>query len=141
MPDPPAADRRDTTTLLRHIRRAVDAERDRGPGEEMYVIAERAGALAEDVARLDWKLRHGSELPTDWRYRFSPQVDPLDGYVQVSFVWSVEHGVCFECSCPAAFLVHGVYGDDQPSMPACAVCAANNAVDGHTITRIDGEAG
>lgn len=52
--------------------------------------------------------------------------------VDVHFRWSDEWGYCHDCNAPAAFYAH-----DGFKLPICAVCAANYAVDGATITRID----
>lgn len=52
--------------------------------------------------------------------------------VTVQFQWDDQHGECYDCGLPAAFSV----GLDI----VCAVCAANHAVDGDVIVRLDSEA-
>lgn len=72
----------------------------------------------------------------EWDYR--PEQKRTD-LVTVTFEWSNEHGECYECGRPAAFLV----GDRRESFDTadlrCAVCAANAAVDGETIIRVEGD--
>ena len=66
------------------------------------------------------------------------------GFEVVTFVWHSRHGHCYECGLPAAFktghyleqpLPHNIPDEDK----RCAVCAANHAADGETITRIENE--
>jgi hypothetical protein len=73
----------------------------------------------------------------------------LDDGVTVTFgdpiVWHNDHGPCYECGLPAAFAVPDAYGRRDAEEPftakhkRCAVCAANDAVDGERIIRLDGE--
>ena len=93
-----------------------------------------------------------------------PVLTPLaSGLVQVTFEWDPKHGQCYECGAPAGFYVgetapgtaedcearmrHDSGGnrgceyppahDKRPEGLRCAVCAANNAVDGDgPITRL-----
>lgn len=62
--------------------------------------------------------------------------------IKVTFNWSDEHGRCYECGLPAAFLVPNAYGDNidiGDKHKRCAVCAANDACDGEIVTRIPDE--
>jgi hypothetical protein len=52
----------------------------------------------------------------------------------VVFQWSRKHGECLDCGLPAAFI--SLNGHGEPNARLCAVCAANAAADGETITRI-----
>ena len=55
----------------------------------------------------------------------------------VTFQWSTEHGECYDCGNPAAFI-----SDEHNTAPEnlrCAVCAANDAAAGAAIRRIDPE--
>ena len=52
--------------------------------------------------------------------------------VTVTFEWDDEWGACYECGVPAAFRIDGL-----TDYRVCAVCAANSAAGGDTITRID----
>lgn len=68
---------------------------------------------------------------------------PSPDVESVTFHWSRNHGDCEDCGSPAAFhstrYVLRVPLADIPLArlaPLCAVCAANDAVDGETITRI-----
>lgn len=56
-----------------------------------------------------------------------------EGCRVVVFQWSTAHGDCEDCGLPAAFL-SARYGDHSGQL--CVVCAANDAVDGMTITRM-----
>ena len=56
--------------------------------------------------------------------------------VDVHFMWSTEHGECYDCGLPAAFYRDGVIAEHNK---LCAVCAANDAAKGAEIHRIDGE--
>jgi hypothetical protein len=60
---------------------------------------------------------------------------PSDDTTAVLFHWSTRWGKCQECGAPAAFYSLGADGPDNPAK-LCAVCAANDAVDGFTIVRI-----
>jgi len=55
---------------------------------------------------------------------------------EVKFLWSTEHGHCYDCGAPAAFKVldYELTGDENRF---CAVCAANHAADGYEIRRIE----
>jgi hypothetical protein len=60
--------------------------------------------------------------------------------VPVLFHWSNRHGDCYQCGCPAHFYTPDAYGNDQPitdKHKRCAICAADDAVDGERVTRID----
>ncbi len=56
----------------------------------------------------------------------------------ITFIWDDQYGNCDDCSNPAAFYSTR-YGNKGPKGKLCAVCAANDAVDGETITRIEDE--
>lgn len=75
-------------------------------------------------------------------------IDDLDGDERllvedtelVTFHWSRLHGDCENCGLPAAFYVPDAYGKGKPltdTHKRCAVCAANDAVDGERVIRID----
>lgn len=59
-----------------------------------------------------------------------------NGHVEVTFEWSADHGRCYDCGLPAAFLDVDCYGPGRHEKH-CAVCAANHAADGSTIRRIE----
>lgn len=73
------------------------------------------------------------------------------GFEVATFVWSNEHGHCYECGLPAAFYLPVAYlkeepgatneGDEGPTEwnKRCAVCAANAAAEGEAVKRIDEE--
>lgn len=70
---------------------------------------------------------------------------PIPGAKVIVFQWNTDHGECYECGRPAAFMVVDAAAPRQydPSYPynlRCALCAANNAADGETIRRIREEA-
>lgn len=76
----------------------------------------------------------------DWLLR---RPGPL---VTILAAWSENHGQCYDCGLPAAFRVPDAYGNawergkDEtlgPEHLRCAVCAANAAVMGERITRIE----
>lgn len=54
----------------------------------------------------------------------------------VVFHWSRKFGDCYGCGRPAAFYLGG-YGGPQEHNRYCAVCAANHAVDGERVLRIN----
>ena len=53
------------------------------------------------------------------------------GWETIVFGWSRNHGDCYDCGLPAAFLSEG--------QTLCAVCAANHAADGALVSRIEEE--
>lgn len=66
------------------------------------------------------------------------------GYEVVTFVWSNEHGHCYDCGLPAHFFLPRAYvsehsPDDEPATRnlRCGICAANAATDGETVRRIE----
>lgn len=70
------------------------------------------------------------------------------GYEVVTFVWSNEHGYCYDCGMPAHFFLPYAYipGDITPGClgqkpndtnKRCGVCAANAAAEGETVRRIE----
>lgn len=69
-----------------------------------------------------------------------------DGIVTVTHRWSNEHGACYDCGAPAAFVAPYIYWNrtERPDAPPpvgreskfCAVCAANIAADGERIYRL-----
>ena len=68
-------------------------------------------------------------------------VPVLDGVPNLEIVvlqWARNHGDCQECGLPAAF--YDTPYKDGKQRKLCAVCAANSAVDGETIRRIDPQA-
>jgi hypothetical protein len=68
-----------------------------------------------------------------------------EGTEPIVHFWSRKHGNCYECGNPAAFWVPMKEVDaDNPTNVAdeekrCAVCAANAAVDGEHVVRIERE--
>jgi len=84
-------------------------------------------------------------------YNFDrPEVAPRP-LVNVSFQWSDQYGTCYECGLPAAFALPLAYNDIEQTTwefnrdtfviedkhKRCAVCAANAAVDGDAVVRIE----
>lgn len=70
--------------------------------------------------------------------KITPMVEP--NMVEVTFQWHTLHGSCYDCGCPAAFLAPDRYGVGKPvtdDNKLCCVCAANAAVDGERIERIE----
>ena len=60
----------------------------------------------------------------------------------ITFKWSRQYGDCYDCALPAAFYVPDAYGpvnEMGEEHKRCAVCAANDAVNGERVIRIDGE--
>jgi hypothetical protein len=57
----------------------------------------------------------------------------------VTFRWSTIYGKCLDCGLPAAFGIDRTprksWDDDVHKL--CAVCAANHAVDGESVFRLD----
>lgn len=90
-------------------------------------------ASEEDQEYAQDKLALGAVY--DWLLERQP---PL---VTILFAWSHDHGYCYECGLPAAFVLPDVYGPNSglitASMKRCAVCAANGAVDGERVVRIE----
>lgn len=80
-------------------------------------------------------------------YQIEPHtVEPTDpdGLTVVVLRWSPKHGPCYDCGLPAAFLLPDAYGGGKPIADhhkRCAICAANAAVGGERVTRIDPEEG
>lgn len=75
---------------------------------------------------------------------------PSDEGEPVIFRWTRDYGDCYDCGLPAAFFLPRAYINEErtPGAPdqrptetnkRCAVCAANDAANGETIARIDGE--
>lgn len=62
-----------------------------------------------------------------------------DDLKTVTFNWSTEYGTCYDCGLPAAFCLTGMtYKDwDLDNLKRCAICAANDAANGESITRLD----
>ena len=54
---------------------------------------------------------------------------------EIIFHWARDHGDCADCGLPAAFQSLNCYGPDR-HRSLCAVCAANEAVDGGNIGRL-----
>lgn len=57
-----------------------------------------------------------------------------DGKVEVTFVWSPEHGSCYDCGLPAAYAMPERYGlpadsTVRPEDKLCSVCFASAVVD------------
>lgn len=57
------------------------------------------------------------------------------GHEVVIFQWSTAEGYCADCGLPAAFYWGPKHTEETR---VCAICAANAAVDGERIHRIDG---
>lgn len=54
----------------------------------------------------------------------------------VVFHWTRDNGECYDCGLPAAFFTDASGGRSLIGVKLCAVCAANHAADGETISRI-----
>lgn len=66
-----------------------------------------------------------------------------EGTERVIFYWSRNHGDCYDCGNPAAFVAPCMYGDVRGVEKItifCALCAANHAADGETIEWIEAPA-
>lgn len=68
-----------------------------------------------------------------------------EGFEVVTFVWSNEHGHCYDCGLPAHFFLPLAYLSGDKVVPGqeptdqnkrCGVCAANAAAEGETVKRI-----
>lgn len=110
------------------------------------IAAYDAGTLADPLVAFEQAVDHLRALlpPARWS---GPQITPAEDdpqtgetdLVYVTLRWSTEHGKCFECSAPAAWLVW-CYGEDREPAKACAVCACNQAAEGGArVEHIDPE--
>lgn len=52
----------------------------------------------------------------------------------IIFQWSRNNGDCYNCGLPAQFHLENFWGPKESKR--CAICAANDAVDGEKIYRI-----
>ena len=68
------------------------------------------------------------------------RIYPTDGVQAFTFLWSRNHGDCYDCGRPAAFRATEAYGRQIEGPILCAVCAANYAADGELIERLAPEA-
>lgn len=119
----------DLATTVEHLRESAQA---------------MAAILNEEVTegdtltdRLDDLVRIGAEGETLVHHALVATL-PTEGLRPVLFHWSTEHGDCYDCGLPAAFYRDG---GTEAHHKVCAVCAANDAVNGSEIARIDGEIG
>lgn len=62
-------------------------------------------------------------------------IEPKPEVEIVIFQWSRNYGDCYDCGLPAAFAINNSM---EKHNKRCCVCAANAAVDGEKIYRIDG---
>lgn len=87
------------------------------------------------LAKLEAEARKVGHV-AESRYRLGRGGENVETVV---FHWSRKHGDCYDCGRPAAFLVPDAYGIGRPiedHHKRCAVCAANDAVDGERVVRI-----
>lgn len=87
---------------------------------------------ALDLALNNWESDPEAEALAEVYDWMLARPEPL---VTGLFAWNTEHGYCYECGLPAAFTVSPPEAVEDHHR-RCAVCAANAAVDGETISRI-----